>query len=74
VRAAWTRPDDYDVGVPEPAIYVVVRDGAWFHTGDNLGGYEVDQVLALGPDVTTRYVDALVRAVTAGTAGNAYDP
>jgi hypothetical protein len=73
-RAAWTGSDSYDVGVPEPALYVVVRDGAWFHTGDNLGGYEVDQVLALGPDITTRYVDALVRAVAADTGGSADGP
>jgi len=73
VRAGWTQFDSYDIGVPEPAIYVVVRDGACFHTGDNLGGYEVDQVLALGPDITTRYVEALVRAVAADTGGDAYD-
>jgi hypothetical protein len=41
------------------AIYVVVKDGQWHSAGHNSGGYEVDQVVALGPEVTLRYIDAL---------------
>ena len=41
------------------AIYVVVRDGKWHSAGHNTGGYEVDQVVALGPEVALRYIDAL---------------
>jgi hypothetical protein len=45
----------------KPAIYVIVRDGQWNHAGHNTGGYEVDQVVALGSAVTLAYVDAIAR-------------
>jgi hypothetical protein len=37
----------------------LVEDGQWVSAGHNTGGYEVDQVVALGPEVTGRYVEAL---------------
>jgi len=43
------------------AVYVLVEDGQWVSAGHNTGGYEVDQVVALGPEVTGRYVEALGR-------------
>jgi hypothetical protein len=41
------------------AVYVLVKDGGWVSAGHNTGGYEVDQVVALGPEITARYTEAL---------------
>jgi hypothetical protein len=43
------------------AVYVLVKDGEWVSAGHNTGGYEVDQVVALGPEITARYMEALGR-------------
>lgn len=48
----------------QPAIYVVLRDGGFLHAGHNIAGYEVDQVVALGPEVAMRYVEGLVHRPT----------
>ena len=42
-------------------VYAVVHDGRWWHSGSKLGGYEVDQVVALGATVTLAYLAELGR-------------
>jgi len=45
-------------GVSYPVFYVVVQDGTWWHAFARLGGYESDQLLALGAEATLAYVQS----------------